>query len=354
MGHTTETSYEELITNARASARTALRREISEPQAALAVGVVVGDRTQLSDEIINAFRRTGTTHILAISGQNITALIGIILLIWSGNQRRRIMPVWLLIASVILIIFYTGCTGASPSVVRAAIMGIIVLIAPLVHRRYDPMAALALSAAGMVFLDPDVILDAGFQLSFLAMWGLVVFSPSVSDALQRIAIGRLHFPRLLAYPLAVGISAQIATLPLIMVISGQFSLVSLFASMTADITLVPLMMAGIFTASFGSIGFFLFNWLASLCSLVTWISAAWMLWWVEWWSSIPWAALPIENFNPNYALVYYAALFPGVWLFSEYQRNTKHERLWPSLRLSVLGATAIAIWTTSILILLNK
>ncbi|MEO5953096.1 MAG: ComEC/Rec2 family competence protein, partial [Chloroflexia bacterium] len=269
-------------------------------------------------------------------------------------QRRRIMPFWLLILSIILIIFYTGFTGASPSVVRAAIMGAIVLLAPLVRRRYDPMSALALSAAGMVFLDPDVLLDAGFQLSFLAMWGLVVFSPPLADRLQQVGIRNVRIPGLLAYPIAVGLSAQIATLPLLVAISGQFSLVSLFATITADIALVPLMLTGIVTAILGSINFVLFTWLAWLTGLATWLSAAWLLWWVEWWSAIPWAALPIEGFQPNYAIIYYSALFAGVWLFSQSRRNDKLTKLWPNLRLSLLGATAVAVWAVAILMAFKK
>ncbi len=123
-------------------------------------------------------------------------------------------------------------------------MGAVVLFAPVVRRRYDPLAALAVAAAAIILLDPDVLADAGFQLSFLSMWGITTFASPITSLL-----GKIRLPDLLFYPLATSLSAQTATLPLSILLYGQVSIVSPIATLVADTTLSPLMLSGIATVS---------------------------------------------------------------------------------------------------------
>lgn len=346
VGHDSTDFFMQSITNARAKARDAIRQQVAEPQAGLAVGVVIGDRKALPDDIVGAFRRTGTTHILAISGENITALIGVIWIAWSRRFRRSIMPLWVYSTVIIFLVTYTAFTGATPSVIRAAIMGAIFLLAPIVHRRYDPIAAIALAGAGMVWFEPYVLLDAGFQLSFLAMWGLVIFAPAIAARLVSVRI-----PGAIAYPFAVGFATQLSTLPLAVVLSHQFPIVSLFATVTMDVVLVYVMFAGIATAGLGALSIPFLPW---IFGMATWFLAGWMLWWVEWWAALPFAAIPVEGFTPQHALAYYAALFAGVWLFSESNRRNKLAEMWPRLRVAALGAAAVGVWAVAIAMIWAK
>jgi competence protein ComEC len=297
------------IAAARSAVREAIRRAMPEPQAALAVGVVTGDRSSLPEDIEQAFQRSGTTHILAISGQNITLIVGVLWLVLgrpgaSGGRGRRRMPLWLFTATSALLAVYTVFTGASPSVVRAAIMGVVLLAAPLVGRRYDPVAAVALSATAMMLFDHDVLADAGFQLSFGGMLGIALVTPY----LYRLAT-RARLPSLLAAPLSASLGAQSLTGPLTILLWGQISLVGVLATLSADLALLPLMVGGICTGVLGSV-VPLLGWVSGL---LTWLPATWLLWWVQVWASIPWAAIEVQAVQPTWVVIYYCALALALW-----------------------------------------
>jgi competence protein ComEC len=191
------TGPQRLLVDARSRVREALRRNIAEPQAALVVGVVTGDRTSIPRDVQEAFLRSGTTHILAISGQNISLLVGAVWLFYGAATRRRRMSMPVLLLVLLMLAAYTAFTGATPAVVRAALMGSVLLAAPLVLRRYDPIAALSLSAAVMVFSDPDVLADAGFQLSFAAMLGISLLGPRIYRRMKQWRI-----PAIVSLPIA--------------------------------------------------------------------------------------------------------------------------------------------------------
>ena len=302
------------IIAARTLARDALQQAIAEPQASLAVGVVVGDRSSMPDDLKEAFKTTGTTHILAISGENISLLVGLVWLAAGGGKGKRRMSVWLTVVTIATLIIYTSFTGATASVVRAAIMGAILLVAPLVGRRYDPLAALAVAAAGMVLLDPYVLADAGFQLSFLAMLGITTLAPPIYEFSKRMGL-----PTALGLPVAATLAAQAATLPLGILLTGQFSVISPLATLTADISLLPLMLSGIMTACVGLVP--VVSALGAVSGAVAWLSASWLQWWVQFWASLPFASVGVDGFVPIYSAIYYISLFPAVWLLTDARRK---------------------------------
>jgi competence protein ComEC len=305
------TADEGLLNRTRSRVREALRLSLPEPHASLTVGVVTGDRTSIPDGVRTAFRRSGTTHILAISGQNIMLLVGIVYLFYGRASRRRLSWPTLLAVTALLVI-YTLFTGASPPVVRAAAMGTLLLLAPVARRRPDPVASLAIAAAVMTALDPDVLADAGFQLSFAAIAGISFLAPYLYEWLQRVKV-----PGLLALPISVSLSAQAATLPLILAYTGQISVVSPAATLSADLALLPLMITGILTGILGS----LFAPLAPILGALTWPFAAWLLWWVELWGNLPWAAFDVGRLHVAWVVAYYALFGFVVWVLSRRRRE---------------------------------
>src|SRR6266566_2869834 len=134
LGRSSDTGLVSYIADQRSAARRILQSVVAEPEASIAVGVVTGDRTSMSDQIKANFRRSGTTHILAISGENIALLVGTVWLFYGGGKVKRRMPVWLALLVILLVIAYTIFTGASPSVVRAAFMGTLLLLGPVLGR----------------------------------------------------------------------------------------------------------------------------------------------------------------------------------------------------------------------------
>lgn len=188
---------------------------LPEPQASLLAGILVGARASMPLEFRDALNITGTSHIVAVSGFNVTVVAGLVELAalrYMARQRAlflAILAVWL----------YSLLTGLPPSATRAATMCTLTLAAKLVGRGGDALSFLCLSGAIMAGLDPYILYDLGFQLSFLATAGLVLLEPVIRGWLTRL-------PGWLAASLSVTLAAQLATLPIMV---GSFHTLSLVA-----------------------------------------------------------------------------------------------------------------------------
>lgn len=197
----------------------ALDRSISEPNTAFINGILLGSRQNIPDDLKEAFNKTGTTHILAISGFNIMIISWAVLTGLVYFFRRRI-AFWL---SVMVIIIFTVLTGASASVIRAAIMGLLILFANGYGRLYNPKNSIILAGTAMVWLNPfALVFDIGFQLSFAAVLGLTYLYPKLDAKFKKLPeIGNLKEIALMT------ISAQAAVAPVLVYYFKNFSLVSL-------------------------------------------------------------------------------------------------------------------------------
>jgi competence protein ComEC len=296
------------VTPVRARVSDAISRTIPEPHAALTIGVVTGNRASIPEKVQRAFNRSGTQHILAVSGQNIALLAGTFYLYFRWRNRRINVGAFLMLAA--LLGFYAFFTGLTPSVVRASVMAAIILLAPIRLRRPDPVAALLIAAFLMTLWDPDTLADGGFQLSFAAMLGILLVAPYPQKWLLRARV-----PLVLASPLAASLGAQLATLPLSIAFYELFSFAGIPATMLASLALLPLMVAGIGVGVLGAIPI-----LGPLLGAVTWLPASWLLWWVEFWGEQPWAAAEITPVGLPWIAAYYATLGLGVWLL-EWRRR---------------------------------
>ena len=163
-----------------------LSRALPEPQGSLAQGILLGMRANIPDSLKQAFSRTGTAHLLAISGLHMSIIIAMLLsfgILVFG--RKRSIYIWLAFTAIW---FYALLTGMHPPVIRAAIMGSLFLIAEYLGRQRSAITALAFAATVMVGIQPQILWSVSFQLSFLAMTGLILFYPS------RHGVERALFP----------------------------------------------------------------------------------------------------------------------------------------------------------------
>src|SRR3989344_5340536 len=189
------------------SFESAISRSISEPNAAFINGILLGSRQNIPEDLKEAFNKTGTTHILAISVYNIMIISWAVLAGLIMFFRRRV-AFWI---SVVVIILFTVLTGASASVVRASIMGLLLLFANGYGRLYNPQNSIILAGAIMVWVNPlALVFDIGFQLSFSAVAGLMYLYPYFD--LKFIKIPKLG---MLKEMVLMTISAQIAVAPLL-------------------------------------------------------------------------------------------------------------------------------------------
>ncbi len=240
---------------------------LPEPHSSFLAALLVGARRSLPESLTEAFIKTGTSHIVAISGYNIS-LIGVILFNTLGFllvPRRFVF--WVTAAIIIL---FSLMAGAGASVVRAAIMGLLLLISKREGRFYGMTNAIIFAGAAMLFFNPFLLrYDAGFQLSFLATLGLVYLSPYFEILFMKL-------PNIFSFRsnLIATVSASLATLPVIIFSFGRFSAVSVPANVLILPAIPPTMLFGF---SAGAISFISIK-LGSFLGLIAWFLLSYQIW----------------------------------------------------------------------------
>lgn len=224
--------------------RSAVRRAAAplpdQPQALL-LGVTIGDTSGISPQVDEDFRRTGLTHLVAVSGANLAIVLsGVLLLLRACRVGVRAIP-WLLGGAAA---GFCAIAAFEPSVVRAGAMALLALIAFATGASRRALDLLALAAFLACVADPFLALTTGFQLSVLATWGLV----TIARRLGSLAAQR---PILLAMVATVG--AQLATMPLLAIVTGRISMVSLPANLAVAPFVAPVTILGLAAAGLGSI-----------------------------------------------------------------------------------------------------
>jgi competence protein ComEC len=220
----------------RRQASDALALAIPEPEAGLAAGIVIGLRDRVDRDLAAAFTTAGASHVVAISGWNIAIVAAAVGALGGRLARRRRS-----ILTVIAIATYVAFVGASPSVLRAAAMAGVVLLARESGRAGRASAALSWAAVLILAMDPSLVRDPGFQLSTLATAGLLAWSAPIGVVLTRIGGGRL--PGWLVESLAVSFAAQAATTPVVLASFGRLSLVAPLVGLIVVPLVAPAMAA---------------------------------------------------------------------------------------------------------------
>jgi competence protein ComEC len=231
----------------RASA--GLGRGMPSREAELARGFVLGEDDHIDEGTKEDFRRSGLSHLLAVSGENVTllALLAMPLLGALGIPLRERL-LWVLG----LITVYVPVAGAGPSVQRAGVMGAVGLVATLSGRRSSRLYALALAALVTLGIAPSVARDIGWQLSFAAVLGILLLASPLREAVLGW-IGSGRWRRALAEALAVTVAATLATAPLIAYHFEELSTTTLLANVLAMPAVAPAMWLGMCSAGLAQV-----------------------------------------------------------------------------------------------------
>lgn len=211
----------------------------------LLLGIVFGVKEAIPQNFYDTLRVSGTLHVTAASGMNVTMVGGFLATLFSSFLRRQIA----VFAAIFGILFYAVLAGLEASIVRASIMGILVFSSQILGRQSIAAYALLLTGYFMLLFDPNLIFDLGFQLSFAATAGLLFIMPLFSF--------RNAF---LGSDLATTLSAQIAVLPILLSTFGTYSLWSVLAN-TLVLWSIPLLMI---LGGLGALAGFVFEPLGSL------------------------------------------------------------------------------------------
>jgi len=275
-------------------------------KAGLLKATVLGDRSGLTPEMNQAFLDSGTYHILAISGLNVSILAGTLFGLF---RLLRASPRLAAGGAAVLVTWYAALAGAGASVIRAAVMADVYLFAVVLDRRGDVLNSLALSALALLWWNPWFLYDVGFQLTYLATLGIILILPRCERGLARL-------PRPVRWVLesvAITLAATAMTLP---ILAANFNRVSP-AGFLANIPIVPLsgLITGLGTAACAAV-------------LVTPTGLPWLNqvngWLVDllfalarWFAGFPWSSLRVYTPTVGMVLAYYAAAscalarFPG-------------------------------------------
>ncbi len=222
------------------SIRTGLRNISGSGDAgALIPGMVLGDTSKQSAQFKESMKRSGLTHLVAVSGANFAIVSGFVLWLMQFLVRKLR---WRLGVTALILIAFIALVRPSPSVLRAAAMASVLLLAQGTGRARDSLPALGFAIGAVVIADPWQSRDAGFGLSVLATGGLLLFAPKIISYLSRFV------PKIFAEALAPSIAATLFCSPILVALSGYISPISVIANLLAAPVVAPITILGFIAA----------------------------------------------------------------------------------------------------------
>jgi competence protein ComEC len=287
-----------------------IKKVLGEPHAALAGGLIVGEKSALGKDLIDDFRKAGLIHIVVLSGYNITIV---------ADSIRRILAflprnIGLGLGGIGIIAFGV-LVGGGATVVRSCIMAIIALISVILRKDYNVTKALFIAAALMLIQNPLILIyDPSFQLSFLATFGLILLSPPIEKRLGFIT-EKFGFKGLFASTLAT----QIFVSPYLLYMMGQLSIIGIIVNILV-LPIIPITM--LFVSLTGLLGFVSYH----VSEITGWIShflLSYELFVVHFFAKLPFSAIELPKFSfwivTGFYLSYFVALVKFPSTFSQFR-----------------------------------
>jgi competence protein ComEC len=267
---------------------------LPEPHAGLLSGILFGTKATIAPALKDALITTGTIHVTALSGANITilvSLVGTLLLLVFSRQITAVLTCGIIIGFVWFV-------GPSASVVRAAIMGVLALSSTVFGRQYAALLSLCIAIVAMLVIHPSWITDLSFQLSVLSTLGVVLFckKPLLDYATWKkqqaekppmyVKSVKILY-RLIEDDLRMTLSAQVFTIPLILFAFGRLSLVAPFANVLIGFLIPPLTALGLIAVALGRV------WLplGQMAGWFLWVMLSYILFVIEFCARLPFASV---------------------------------------------------------------
>ncbi len=222
-GH--DTTFAEKI---QAKVKENLAKGLSNENVELAYAALFGDKSLLPEEQYAAYQLSGAAHILAVSGLHVSIIVGVL---YAFCKLLRIKGWWRFGLLTLFLLFYNYLCSYSVSVVRASIMSVIMLLAPLISRRYDTLSAISIAGIIIYFFNPLCIFDVSFLMSFSCVLGIAFIFKPLAKVFKRI-----HLPNWLGDSLAISIATVVS---LLLIMAYFFTRVSLISLLT-NILILPL------------------------------------------------------------------------------------------------------------------
>jgi len=321
-----------------------LDRLFPDPEASLLEGILLGNDNGLSAGVQQAFQDTGTAHIIAISGFNIAIIAGLFVSLFSRllGPRRGVLVAGVGIA------LYTLLAGAGPSVVRAALMGGLSLFAIQMGRRQNGLNTLAVTAAVMAAFNPNSLWDAGFQLSFGATLGLILYAAPLQVWVTAQLVRRVPKATGVKAGAVLGefmlftLAAQLTSLPIMAYQFGRLSLISFLVNPF----ILPLQPSVMVLGGVALLLGLVYQPLGQLAAWIAWPFAAYTLRAVEFFDRFPHGVIVLGEFSFLFVALFYAGLLSVTFAWPRFKERLR-PFLAPTTLLAGLGLLTYLVWAAA-------
>ena len=306
--------------------RRAIDQNLSGGPAGLLKGVLLGAKHAVPEEVKTAFAQTGVNHVLAVSGLHVGLIAGTVFFILKILGIGRGITATLTIFALVL---YALITGLPPSVVRASTMGCVALLGMVGQRDIDGGNILGIAGLGLLIARPQDLFDVGFQLSFVATGGILIFYRPLRDFLPE---KKGWYDTFIAGPLAVSLAAQATTLPFVVAYFGLVSVIGLIA----NLIVVPFIGVGVALGLLTVLAFACWEPLATILNAANWLILSGTIKCAKFMAEPEWAAFEVAR--PSWVIfAIYLVLIPLI--------HPTVRRLWGTYCLIIALVLAnIGIW----------
>lgn len=291
------TGMPRLAATVRAALGAAVDATVGESSRGLIPGMVLGDVSAQTGAEQQLYIDTGLSHLSAVSGANVAIVTTAAVL---ACRLLTLGPRVQVGAAVLSLAVFVGLVGTEPSVLRASVTGVVGLLAVLGSTRLEPIHGLSLAVIGLVLWDPDLAVSYGFALSVAATAGIIALHPLLYPALARTRL-----PDILVRALAVAVAADLVTLPLIALMAGEVSVVSVLANVLVAPAVAPVTVLGLLAAG-----------LALIPGPLAWLPLTLLepcTWWIHtvatWCAGLPVSTVPA---GPVWVLIAYGWILAGL------------------------------------------
>lgn len=307
---------ENLITFRKLASRK-ISQTLPEPEASFLDGIILGSKQNMTQKMLDEFSATGTSHLIALSGFNITIIVYFFLSILKSWPRK--LTFFIIIAGILSFVIMTG---ASASIVRAALMGTILLIAERFGRIAEASIAMCLAAFLIVLFSPAAIrFDVGFQLSFLATVGIIYISPLIHHFIFEKKYKK--FPEVLQEAFSGTISAQIMVFPILIFNFEKISIVSPLV----NLIVVPIVPIAMFFGFIQILISFIWAGLGQAIGWFTWLILKITLEIIQFFARIPLAQIEIKQMSPILIALFYVGIILLIIYFNKKKKKDEKQNL---------------------------
>jgi competence protein ComEC len=321
---TVDSWWRSLLATVRERVEVTLRTLFSPKEAAFLEGLLFGWTDQLDHQTEESFSVLGITHILAASGMNVALIV---IPVWWLLARICVQPWIRLIFILPFIMFYVGLAGATPSVLRAGIMASLLLIGKVLDRPVDLLTLIGVSAWVSIFIDPLILWDLGFQLSYGVTIGLIVLTPRLTSFFS-------FLPSFLGNALAVTISAELVSVPLLIHTFHVYTPLSILANLYVAPFVAVLVPMGFLLLLMGLLSPFVTAWFVPLGNALLYL----MLKPVLFIGKKGWLLTSFASPSPIFLASYYGGL---ILLCIERLKRIQFVR---KLSLLMIGVYLVVLW----------